>query len=412
MRGLLKFLLGLVIVLAIAWLGLWWYAQGRMQSGFTAWQAQLASQGWKIGYASETRGSSPARATLTLTNLTLSPPADDSGRTVTITLPTAVMRIEALNPLVLHTDLPNKINVDAGSAFDAAVTFTTVASQAALDPNVMFNKGAYPYRSGRFDATGIAILASQGSLLVLNIDHVAAHYTFDPSAGPSGRAVSLTEALDGVALSPLMTKLASIPFGGRISHLSLGVNLSGPVPPHLSGLMAQIKAIPFGDQDAQMKLLAPVVHDWAAKGGSGDASFGAVIGPSTLNTAGSLKFDAKVQPEGTGDLTADHLDQFFAAVTSAYPDVQSTVAQTEAQLSAYITTTPQSGQKLTLHAVFGNGVVNVNGQKAADLPPVDWNALANPPPAPAPDSGAASPSDDATPDNAPTGSPPAAPASP
>ena len=283
------------------------------------------------------------------------------------------------------------------------MTFTTVASQAALDPHVLFNKGAYPYRSGQFDATGVAILASQGSLLVLNVDHVAAHYAVDPAAGPDGRAASITESLDGVALSPLMTKLLSIPFGGRITHLTLGLNLSGPVPPNLTGLMTQLKAIPFGDDQAQMKLVVPVVHDWAAKGGNGDFSLGAVVGPSTFNSGASVKFDAKVQPEGTADLTADHLDQLFAVITNAYPEVQSTVAQGEAQLSPYITTTPQSGQKLTMHAVFGNGTVSVNGQKTADLPPLDWNALANPPPAspPAPDAGSAGDVPGAAPDSLP-----------
>ena len=103
MRVVLRFLLVLILVLVIAWLGVWWYAQGRMESGFTNWAAQLATQGWKIGYSSESRGSSPARATLTLTNLTLSPPPDPSGHTATITLPSATMRIEALDPLVLHT---------------------------------------------------------------------------------------------------------------------------------------------------------------------------------------------------------------------------------------------------------------------------------------------------------------------
>jgi hypothetical protein len=48
MRAVIKFLLGLILVLAIAWVGLWWYAEGRLQNGFEAWADTQATAGWKI----------------------------------------------------------------------------------------------------------------------------------------------------------------------------------------------------------------------------------------------------------------------------------------------------------------------------------------------------------------------------
>jgi hypothetical protein len=177
-----------------------------------------------------------------------------------------------------------------------------------------------------------------------------------------------------------MTRVLSIPFGGKITHLGLTLNVSGPLPANLSGLADQIRAA-AQDPVAEQKVFMPVVHDWATQGGNGNFSLTTIIGPSTLTAGAAVKFDADVQPEGTADITANHLDQFTGAITNAYPDAQSDIAQAEAQLSQYLTTTSDGGQTLTMHVVYGSGAVNVNGEKVGPLPPVDWNTLENPPPA-------------------------------
>jgi len=103
------------------------------------------------------------------------------------------------------------------------------------------------------------------------------------------------------------------------------------------------------------------------------------VGPSTLSADAAVQFDANVQPSGTADLTADHLDAFSAAVTAAYPQVQDNVNQIEAQLSPYLSTTDDGGQVLTIHLIYGSGAVSINGQKVSDMPPIDWDMLENPP---------------------------------
>lgn len=383
MGAVVRSLLGLIVVFVIAWVGLWWYAEGRMQSGFTNWADQLATQGWKLSYGTLTRGTSPLTAQVSLTDLQLTPPPDAQGRTGTITLPTLDERIEALNPLLLHTDLPGRIGVDIGGDVDAAVTFSSIALTEQLDPNVLFKRGQYPYRSGDFKASGIDILASEGSLLVLHLDGISSHFAFNPQAGSGDQALTVTDELDGVAVSPLLTHLLSIPFGGRITRFATTLNMSGPVPAGLTGLAAQLKALPMGDTAGQQKLLVPVIHDWAAAGGSGNMNLTSVVGPTTISSDAAVKFDQNLQPEGNADLTADHLDQLFAALTNAYPAFQNDVAQVEAELSAYITASGQGGQTLAMHVTYGNGAVNINGQKTAPLPPVNWTALENPPPPPA-----------------------------
>jgi hypothetical protein len=381
MRAIIKFLAGVVLILAIIWGAAWWYAEGRMQSGITDWADQLATQGWKISYDNITRGTSPLAATVTLTNLQLTPPPNPQGQTATVSLPSATLRIGIADPLLLHTDLPNRVGIDIGGTVDAAVSVSAITLTEQLDPQILLNHGAYPYRSGDFAASGIDVLASQGSLLVLHMDQLTSHFAINPDAGAGTQALAFTQSIDGMALSPLVTHLLSIPFGGRVAHLALGLTLSGPVPPGLSDLAAKLKALPISDQADKQKLVIPVLHDWAAAGGNGGITFAAAVGPTTLASDAGIKFDANLQPAGTANLTADHLDQFFGTLTNAYPALQDHVSQALALLSPYITTSDQGGQSLAMHVVYGAGTVSINGQKTGTIPPLNWDTLETPPPA-------------------------------
>jgi hypothetical protein len=383
MRAIIKFLLSLVVVFALVWLGLWWYAQGRLQAGFEGWAEQQATNGIKISYSGIQRGTSPLHALVTVQNLVLALPPAPNGDTGTVTLPSLGLRIDAATPTVFHTDLPNKILLQIGSNIDAAIDTRTISVNEYLDPNAMFNKAVYPFRGGDLSATDVDILASQGSLLVLHVDNITGHSVINPNASATDTAIASSTSFDGIALSPILTRIASIPFDGKIGHLATSLTLSGPVPDDLQGLVAQIRAVPH-DADAQQRIIMPVIHKWAAQGGNGSATLALTIGPTTANADGAIKFDANLQPEGTANLTANHLDQFLATITNAYPQLQADAAQIQAQLTPYLTTTTQDGQTLAIHTTYGNGAVTINGQKAADLPTVNWTTLENPPPTPAP----------------------------
>jgi hypothetical protein len=209
------------------------------------------------------------------------------------------------------------------------------------------------------------------------------HVDFNTDATSSQTALDENLTINGAALSPMMTKFASIPFNGQINTFGFKLNVSGPVPPQVLTLPAQLRADQT-DPVAEEKLVMPLVHQWASQGGNGSIGMTLAIGPSTASTDASLKFDANLQPEGTANLTADHLDAFANAITNAYPQVAANIAQAEAQLTTYITTDPTTGQTLAMHATYGAGSISINGTKVAPLPPVDWNTLENPPPAAAP----------------------------
>jgi hypothetical protein len=379
MRNVLNALLLLVVVLVIAWTGLWWYAQGRMQEGLTAWVAEVSQNAsLKASYASVTRGTNPLAATVTLTNLqfTLQPGANTPP--VTVTLPSVTERINAGNPLLAHIDLPAQINFSTARG-DASVTFGTIDFAEHLDPRALFDKTVQPFSGSDITATDINLLASGGSLQVLHIDSLDDHGVVNANAGAGQAALTGGFTFKCIALSPLLTRIASVPFGGKITELGFTTTISGPVPANWRDLANQINALPVDDKTGQAKLTFTALHGWAAAGGNAKFGITLQVGPSTLSADTAVAFDANVQPSGTANVTADHLDAFSATITSAYPQVQDNVNQIEAQLSPYLSTTNDGGQVLTVHLVYGSGAVSINGQKVSDMPPMDWNLLENPP---------------------------------
>jgi len=380
MRGVLKFLLSLIVGIAIIWIGFWWYAQQRLQSGFQAWSEQQAEEGWKVSYGDIHRGTSPMNAELTIDQLTLTPPPGPDGELVSISLPRVALRIAALNPLVFHTDLPNQISFSVGNNIGFVLSSGSISASENLNPDTLFNRDAYPFRGGDFAASNVQILAA--SLLVLQVDSITSHADVNLKAGADATALSSITVMDGLVLSPLLTRIASVPFDGKLAHLSLAANFSGPVPADIGSLPDQLDAAPH-DRDAEQKLLLPVVHQWASQGGSGKLALNLIIGPSTINAGATLGFDANLQPAGTADLNANHLDDFTTALVNAYPTLQNDIAQAEAQLSPYISSTTAGGQTLGMHVTYGAGSVSINGQKIADMPQLDWTALEDPPPPPA-----------------------------
>jgi hypothetical protein len=373
----------LVVILVAAWLGLWWYAQGRLEGGITGWASRASGQGdVQIHYDSLTRGSSPLAATVTLTNLRITVQAAGAAIPVTMILPSFAMRIDATEPMVVHYDLPTQINFNAAQG-SAEVTFGTIISAMQLDPQAMFNANVYPFRGGELTAGNISLLASEGSLLVLHANTFGLHASISPPDNAGNVTFVEDYMLDDVALSPLMTKIFSVPFGGQISHLGMTLNLIGPGPQFWQDMMAQLDALPVDDLAGRKKILLQNVQKWAANSGSASGSANLVLGPTTLDAAGSVSFDKTEQPSGKADLTANHLDALTTAITNAYPQTQDDISMAQAMLSSYLSSDTTNGQTLNIHLTYGSGTININGQKIADMPPLNWQTLENPPPPPA-----------------------------
>lgn len=384
MRRVVRFVLAVLIFLVAAWLGLWWYAEGRMQAGINNWAEQMAANGngnVRVSYDSLKRGTSPLAATVALTNLQVTAQSNAAQTPVSVTLPSLVLRVDALDPLVLHVDWPQQVNLVTSRA-NLVVTFGSIQQTGRMDPHAVLAGEANPFSTNDIAASNVSVLAS-GSLLILHLDGFTAHAVMNRTANASQTAISTRETIDGIALSPLLTQLASVPFHGKIAHIGLNLDFSGPVPPDAwRGVMTQVNALPADDTAGRRKLVVQAVHDWAAQGGSAKAAINLVVGPSALDGAGTVKFDANAQPSGSGDVTANHLDAFSAAIARSYPQLQGPISAIEAELSPYLSSSDTGGQTLAVHATYGAGAVSINGQKVADMPPLNWANLENPPPPP------------------------------
>jgi Uncharacterized protein conserved in bacteria (DUF2125) len=391
MRAILRPLGAVVVVVVVAWLGLWWYAQAKLQAGFTDWANGLAAGGdVQVSYDSIERSGSPLVAMVTVNNLRVAVQPSPAATPLVITLPAFAMSIDAAAPLLLHFDLPDRINISADSG-DFVLTFGSIAQSERLDLSALLRGEPAPFSAMDTQARNIDLLASSGSLMVLHADAYQARTDFDRAAGAGQSALATRGAVDGIAVSPLLTRIASIPFDGRITHLGWHFNVNGPEPADWAALAARYKAVPADDDGGRLRVITRALHDWAAHGGSGAGGIDLAIGSSTLQAAGDVAFDAQVQPHGQASLSADHLDAFTAALVAAYPQMQDAVRALEARLSPYLSSTPHGGQTLSFKATYGHGAVMVNGQKIGTLPPLDWSQweTAPPPQAPGDGSGAA-----------------------
>ena len=386
MRGIFRLLAGILVALVVMWAGLWWYAQARLQAALKVYAAEMTAPdgSTSMSYDGVSGGGFPFAATATLDNprLTMLLPGNDIPGPLALGLSRVTLRIDVFNPLLLHIDMPDKITGHVPQG-DGAVTFGSFNATARLDPAALFNPHVFAVRAEDAAITDINVLASSGSLKVLHIDSLRVHQALNPSASAAQTGLAFTANLEGIALPGWLTQLLRVPFNGQMAHLGLNVTLSGPAD--WPAVAEQLQNQPEGAD--KTKFLANALHDWATKGGNGTASVSLTEGPSTLNANGTVKFDANAQPDGTADVTANHLDALTAAITTAYPQTQGAINKAEAQLAPYLSASSAGGQELNIHATYGSGGVMVNGKKAAEMPPLDWSLLTSLPPVQAPGDG-------------------------
>lgn len=387
MRSMTRLAAAVVLILAVAWGGLWWYAQERLQTGINGWIAQTTSDGAvQITYDRVIRGHSPLAAEVTLVNPRWSMQAANVSGPVTISAPSFALRIDVTNPLVVHVEMAHQVLV--GTPWGAtSITYDNLDIAEQLNPQALFNTSILPYRGFTTTGSNINVLAGNGIVPVLRIGSFAEHGTVNPQAGAKDTAYAADVTLQNITsptlpvLMALAGKGTTVPFDNTIKEIGIAVTLSGPVPADWQKQIAAYRAAALGPD--KNKILVQSLHNWALQGGTATARLTLAVGPSTLNANGNLAFDTNAQPNGTADINADHLDAFTAALTSAVPQLQEDIGSAEAVLSPYLSTTTTGGQVLTAHVAYGKSGVLVNGEKKADMPPLDWNALANPPP-PAP----------------------------
>ena len=393
MRGFIKWLAGLVILVVLVWLGVWLYAEMRLKQLVAAEIGRVNASGTaQISYDKLTTSHSPLVASVALANPSWTSQPGSSAPPITVSAASIGAHVDLANPLILHVDMPLSIAVTTAKA-SGAITFATAYVTEQLSSSVWLGNMDNPITGGDARFEGINLLASNGSLRVAQIGTLALRQTADAKAGPGQTALALDETMSDFRLAPIIARLINLPFGGQIAHLAVSASLSGPLD--WPSIAKQAATIPPGD--ARHKFVMETLHKWALAGGSGQGKLDVTLGPSRFTADGSVTFDKAAQPSGTTDLTANHLDQFTAGLTASYPGLQDWASQLQARLSPYLSTTQDGGQVLAMHTVYGKNGILVNGQKTGDLPPLDWDKLINPPSlppspvAPGDGSGAASP---------------------
>jgi hypothetical protein len=383
MRNIARTVVGVVLVLAVAWGGLWWYAQERLQAGIKGWIAQNTSNGAvQVTYDSIVQGRSPFAAEVTLINPRWSIQPAGASAPLTLSTPSFGLRIGVANPLVVHVDIARQILVGTPKG-DVSVTYGSLDITEHLNSKALFDTRILPFRSFATTGSDLSILAGNGIVPVLHIGSFTEHGSLNPQAGLKDTAYAADLTLQDLSsptlpvLMALAGKGTNVPFDNNIKEIGLSTTLSGPVPADWKQQFDAYQAAALGPD--KNKILVQNLHNWASQGGTGTAGLTLAIGPSTLNVNGNVAFDANAQPNGTADITADHLDDFTATLTNAVPQLQQDISSAEAVLSPYLSTTAAGGQVLNAHVAYGTAGVLVNGERKADMPPLDWATLENPP---------------------------------
>ncbi len=191
MRSMARGVTGVVLVLAVAWGALWWYAQERLQAGINGWIAQATSDGAvQVTYDSIVRGHSPFAADVTLINPRWSIQPAGASSPVTLSTPSFGLRIGVTNPLVVHADLARQLLIGTSKG-DISVTFGSLDITEHLNPQALFNTGILPYRAFTSTGSDMSVLAGNGIVPLLHIGSFAEHGSVNPQAGVKDTAYTL-----------------------------------------------------------------------------------------------------------------------------------------------------------------------------------------------------------------------------
>lgn len=379
MQRFMKRLVGVVLLVVLAWFGVWFYAEMRLKQLVEARITQMnASNTSGIGFDRLTTSNLPWVASVALVNPKMTIQPDESSPPLNISAAKIGAHINLFHPLTLHIDFP--LSITLGQPGEAGVlTFANADITETLTPSVWLGNTLNPVLSSAADFTGISLLASAGSLELAKIDRLTLTQATASSANKNQMAVILSEEMQGFRLSPIFTRLLGVPFDGEIKNLSSSLSLSGP----LNAEQIAQQEISVSSSDQRRKLLMQALYQWAKSGGHAQGFLHLQVGPSEMQTNFTLAFNQNVQPEGDVGLTANQLDQFIATLSAAYPSLKDPISQVGATLSPYLSNTAQDGQNLNLHATYNQNGVFVNGQKTGEEPYLNWNILLNPTPLPA-----------------------------
>lgn len=369
MRGLVRFLVLLIVVVAIVYLGAWWYIQGRMAMAFRAQEQHWRAAGWTMSHGSTQRGRSPLAATYTVDDLKLTPP-NQGLQTPRVMLPQMVMAIHPTAPFTLDLGLPLEWHVmlQEGPAF--TLHFTRIAARERFSSSALLNHDTNPARATHIAFAGMRLDSANTNFTLLSIASFNLDAWNHPNAGKSATAFRNHVTLAGLALSPIFVTIGHLPFAGKLASLNETLTLSGPNPTLPPPTMPKGLVM---DPAQAWQIAGPVIHQWVQAGGHGTFTIGLGLGPLIAHTHGQIGFDAKSQPMASAVLTAAGFGEFLGDVANAYPAMVGMVSALTAQTAPYVTRTAGK-QRLIIHFTLANRTLSANGKPVGTVPAINWPA--------------------------------------
>ncbi len=387
MRSLVRFLSLALVVVAIVWLGLWWYAESRLALAVDQVATVLRSHGWTVTRGAITRGTSPLRAEVVVSGLRLTPPVAN-GPAPTIGIPALDLMVRPGTPFTLNLTPASTWHLALVDGPSATLHFGSITAAVQFDPAALLKGSDNPLRAGNFHATDLRIDSQNTNFTLLSIAAISVTDTRNPRAGTGQTAFSLHESLSGLALSPIFTTLGDLPFGGKLGRLSLDLAVSGPaaeLPAGLAGAFAPTIAGPAGqttamtpaDFRALWQQAAPALHRWAQDGGHGRFGVRLVVGPLDATGKGEFGFDSRLQPRGRMHLVADGFGAALGTISTHYPGLVGGISALTEAASPFLVRGPKGSQRLAVTFDLADGKLTANGTDLMTVPPLAWPA---PPP--------------------------------
>ena len=217
-RALLSGLV-LLVVLAVADTGLWWFATGRLETELATWQAQRRAAGWAVTAGQPERTGWPLTAAIQVTDVALAGgdadlPGGFAWRATRLELSVALLR-----PRLLNVRVAGDQRLRFAEVPEFGFTAERFEVAIPLDPGV-------PARSADLAATGLHATPPAGPC---DIGTLAVHVDTRPAAAQGENGVILTASAEAIGLPPLPGD-RPWPFGPRIASVSLDAALTGPLP--------------------------------------------------------------------------------------------------------------------------------------------------------------------------------------
>jgi hypothetical protein len=330
-RTLLPFLL-VFVALGLGWFALWWWATGRLDQGFAAWQQAATRSGWRVEAGPPRRAGWPFAAELQVPDLVLAGVGTWRDERV-------VLRLSPLQPQMLQVQMLGTQRVALPGA--AEVLFTADRFNLAiplatggLPPPVALDGARLRFAA---PLEGLTVGLLEGSALRRQ------------DGGPGKPALEFQCSAEAITLPARRARQPLL--GGRIASASVQGSLDGLVP----------------DQ--------PDPAAWRAGGGALQLRQLALgWGPFGLTGSATVTLDGALQPQGSGRVQVVGYAETLASLVSS-GTITPDAAQALRAVLGLLARTPEAGGApvVDLPVAVHDRSVTVGQIPIGKLPTLDWS---------------------------------------